>query len=128
MPPVSPLSRRAPPQYTANGGGSSCGPARPSNRRPLRVGYVSPDLFTHSVSYFAEAPLALHDADAVAVTVYDATPRRDAKSQRLRAQTEAAGGEWRCVESLSDEALAQLVRDDGIDVLVELTGERRRVG
>ena len=29
--------------------------------RPLVVGYVSPDLFTHSVSYFAEAPLALHN-------------------------------------------------------------------
>ena len=29
--------------------------------RPLVVGYVSPDLFTHSVSYFAEAPLAHHD-------------------------------------------------------------------
>lgn len=29
--------------------------------RPLVVGYMSPDLFTHSVSYFAEAPLALHD-------------------------------------------------------------------
>jgi predicted O-linked N-acetylglucosamine transferase (SPINDLY family) len=28
--------------------------------RPLIVGYVSPDLFTHSVSYFAEAPLAHH--------------------------------------------------------------------
>lgn len=28
--------------------------------RPLLVGYVSPDLFTHSVSYFAEAPLSHH--------------------------------------------------------------------
>ena len=29
--------------------------------RPLVVGYVSPDFFTHSVSYFAEAPLTHHD-------------------------------------------------------------------
>jgi hypothetical protein len=28
--------------------------------RPLRIGYISPDLFTHSVSYFAEAPLSHH--------------------------------------------------------------------
>jgi predicted O-linked N-acetylglucosamine transferase (SPINDLY family) len=35
--------------------------ARFSNlERPLVVGYVSPDLFTHSVSYFAEAPLSHH--------------------------------------------------------------------
>ena len=30
--------------------------------RRLSVGYVSPDLFTHSVSYFAEAPLTHHDS------------------------------------------------------------------
>lgn len=30
--------------------------------RPLVVGYVSPDLFTHSVSYFAEAPLTHHQS------------------------------------------------------------------
>lgn len=32
-----------------------------SASRPLVVGYVSPDFITHSVSYFAEAPLALHN-------------------------------------------------------------------
>lgn len=30
--------------------------------RCLCVGYISPDLFTHSVSYFAEAPLTHHNA------------------------------------------------------------------
>ncbi|GBF98706.1 UDP-N-acetylglucosamine--peptide N-acetylglucosaminyltransferase-like [Raphidocelis subcapitata] len=90
--------------------------------RRLRVGYVSPDLFTHSVSYFAEAPLSHHDAAAVEVYVYDCTPRRDAKSARLQQQAEAAGATWRCVESLGDDALAAVVRSDAIDVLVELTG------
>jgi protein O-GlcNAc transferase len=33
----------------------------------LRVGYISPDLHRHSVSYFAEAPLLLHDRSAVEV-------------------------------------------------------------
>jgi hypothetical protein len=32
----------------------------PPNHRPLRVGYISPDLFTHSVSYFVEVPLSHH--------------------------------------------------------------------
>ena len=93
-----------------------------SGLRRLRVGYLSPDLFTHSVSYFAEAPLAHHDPAAVALHVYDVTPRRDATSARLRQLVEAAGGVWRCVEGLSDEALAQTIRDDAIDILVELTG------
>jgi len=101
---------------------STAPPAAAAVLRPLRVGYVSPDLFTHSVSYFAEAPLSHHNAAAVSVVVYDSTPRRDVKSRRLRQQTEAAGGVWKCVEAVSDEQLAALVRDDCIDVLVELTG------
>lgn len=35
-----------------------------------QVGYLSPDLFTHSVSYFAEAPLRHHDSSSVSVIVY----------------------------------------------------------
>jgi nucleotide-binding universal stress UspA family protein len=109
--PLPPLSPRARSPRVAGGA-----------PRPLRVGYISPDLFTHSVSYFAEAPLAGHSPGSVALTVYDSTPRRDAKSAALRARAEAAGGVWRCVEGLSDERVAALVREDEIDVLVELTG------
>jgi hypothetical protein len=38
--------------------------------RPLVIGYVSPDFFTHSVSYFVEAPLAHHDYSNCKVVVY----------------------------------------------------------
>lgn len=38
-----------------------------SGDRKLRVGYVSPDLYRHSVSYFAEAPLHHHNRDRVEV-------------------------------------------------------------
>lgn len=40
-----------------------------SLERCLTVGYVSPDLFTHSVSYFAEAPLTHHDTSRCAATL-----------------------------------------------------------
>jgi hypothetical protein len=40
--------------------------------RPLVIGYVSPDFFTHSVSYFIEAPLAYHDYANFKVVVYSA--------------------------------------------------------
>jgi hypothetical protein len=42
--------------------------------RPLVVGYLSPDLFTHSVSYFAEAPLAHHDPARVKHIAYSCVP------------------------------------------------------
>lgn len=40
--------------------------------RSLVIGYVSPDYFTHSVSYFIEAPLAYHDYANFKVVVYSA--------------------------------------------------------
>lgn len=40
--------------------------------RPLVIGYVSPDYFTHSVSYFIEAPLIYHDYANFKVVVYSA--------------------------------------------------------
>lgn len=49
-------------------------------------------------------------------------PKPDAKTARLRAATEAAGGVWRDVQRLSEAELALVVREDAIDVLVELTG------
>ena len=73
--PLPPPEQLAPLQLGSSGSSSSSGdegPGSSSSRqgdggseggliRPLVVGYVSPDLFTHSVSYFAEAPIAHHD-------------------------------------------------------------------
>jgi protein O-GlcNAc transferase len=94
---------------------------RPRSRR-LVVGYVSPDMYTHSVSYFAAAPLRHHNPKRVRLIVYSATPVEDARTGSLRASVAASGGEWRDVAALSERALAELIRHDGVDVLVELTG------
>jgi predicted O-linked N-acetylglucosamine transferase (SPINDLY family) len=40
--------------------------------RTLVIGYISPDYFTHSVSYFVEAPLLYHDYSKYRVVVYSA--------------------------------------------------------
>lgn len=45
---------------------------RKDPERPLVIGYVSPDYFTHSVSYFIEAPLVFHDYANYKVVVYSA--------------------------------------------------------
>ncbi|GAB4815161.1 hypothetical protein N2152v2_002207 [Parachlorella kessleri] len=90
--------------------------------RPLVVGYISPDLFTHSVSYFAEAPLAHHDPARVRHIVYCCVPKADHKTEKLRREVTAAGGTWRDVTRLTEAELGQLVREDKVDILVELTG------
>lgn len=51
-----------------------------------QVGYVSPDLFTHSVSYFAEAPLSHHSAARVQLFVYSCVGKPDVKTARLQSK------------------------------------------
>jgi predicted O-linked N-acetylglucosamine transferase (SPINDLY family) len=90
--------------------------------RPLVVGYLSPDLRTHSVSYFAEAPLRHHDPARVRVVVYSCVARPDDRTASLRRTVEDRGHAWRDVAGLDEDELARLARADAVDILVELSG------
>ncbi|XP_047307864.1 probable UDP-N-acetylglucosamine--peptide N-acetylglucosaminyltransferase SPINDLY [Impatiens glandulifera] len=92
------------------------------SERPLVIGYVSPDYFTHSVSYFIEAPLAHHDYVNYKVIVYSAVVKGDAKTNRFRDKVLKKGGIWREIYGIDEKKLASMVREDKIDILVELTG------
>jgi predicted O-linked N-acetylglucosamine transferase (SPINDLY family) len=86
--------------------------------RPLRIGYLSADFFTHSVSYFIEAPLAHADKTQTFVACYANVARRDKKTALLQSYAHL----WRDVHDKSAKEVAEQVRADGIDILVELTG------
>lgn len=90
--------------------------------RPLVIGYVSPDYFTHSVSYFIEAPLVYHDYQNYKVVVYSAVVKADAKTIRFREKVMKKGGIWRDIYGIDEKKVAAIVREDKIDILVELTG------
>ncbi|KAF3441625.1 hypothetical protein FNV43_RR15540 [Rhamnella rubrinervis] len=90
--------------------------------RPLVIGYVSPDYFTHSVSYFIEAPLAHHDYANYKVVVYSAVVKADAKTIRFREKVLKKGGIWRDIYGIDEKKVAVMVREDKVDILVELTG------
>lgn len=87
-------------------------------RRRLRVGYVSADLRHHSVAFFIEPVLARHDRENFEIFCYSNSAHADAVTERLKSSAD----HWREASSLDDEALAGLVRDDGIDILVDLSG------
>lgn len=93
-------------------------PPSVSLRRPLRIGYLSADFFTHSVSYFIEAPLTYADPSRTHITCYSNVARRDKKTQHLQTLAHA----WRPVHELSARQVAEMMREDRIDILVELTG------
>jgi predicted O-linked N-acetylglucosamine transferase (SPINDLY family) len=91
-------------------------PADPNRR--LRVGYVSPDLRRHSVAYFVEPVLAHHDRSRFEIYCYQLLAHEDDVSQRLRGLCD----HWFNAYGLPYEALAKRIRDDGIDILVDLAG------
>jgi predicted O-linked N-acetylglucosamine transferase (SPINDLY family) len=93
-------------------------PAMVDGARRLRVGYVSPDFRSHAVAFFFEPLLEAHDRSAFEVFCYANVRRPDAVTDRLRVQSDC----WRDISGLSDDAAAALIRDDGIDVLVDLAG------
>jgi len=86
--------------------------------RKLRVGYVSPDFRAHPVSVFLAPLLAAHDRGRFQVVCYSLVSRPDALTGQLRRLAD----EWRDIHSLSDLQAARLIREDGIDVLVDLAG------
>lgn len=91
-------------------------PAEPD--RPLRIGYVSADFRRHAMAYFVEPFLARHDRRAWRVYCYSNCTRPDEVTQRLRGLAD----EWRDIAALADDAAARLIRNDGIDILIDLAG------
>jgi protein O-GlcNAc transferase len=90
----------------------------PNAERRLRIGYVSADLRDHSVGFFIEPVLASHDRNEFEVTCYYNHSRPDATTHRLKSHV----AQWRDVWTLSDDALAAVIREDAIDILVDLSG------
>jgi predicted O-linked N-acetylglucosamine transferase (SPINDLY family) len=86
--------------------------------RVLRVGYVSPDFCAHSVSFFIKALLSQHDRERVQSFCYSDVKNPDAITAQLRALTD----HWRETMALTDQQLAELIRSDQIDILVDLAG------
>ncbi len=86
--------------------------------RKLRIGYLSPDFRAHSVAYFFEALLEKHDRAKFEIALYSDTTRLDVVSRAMRAGADV----WVETAGLSDEALAQKLKADGVDILVNLAG------
>lgn len=87
-------------------------------QRQLKIGYLSGDFRRHSVAYFIEPILAHHDPRQVEIFCYSNHSLSDDVTQRLQSYD----NQWRNCVGLSDDALADIIRQDQIDILVELSG------
>lgn len=89
--------------------------------RVIRIGFVSGDLRSHPVGYFLEGVLAAMTANASANVDIYAFPTRacaDTVSERLRSYCKG----WHSVIELSDLEFCGIVRQNHIDILIDLSG------
>jgi len=86
--------------------------------RRLKIGYVSPDMRRHPVQHFLEPLLAQHDKSQFEIYAYAELAAEDAVSARYRKHVD----HWIPTRHLNDDALAEKIRADGIDILMDVAG------
>lgn len=90
----------------------------PNPDRRLRVGYVSGDFRDHPVNYFFEPLLQHHQRCDFEFFAYANMHAEDSITARLKARFD----HWRNIRALNDDAAADLIEADGIDILVDMSG------
>jgi predicted O-linked N-acetylglucosamine transferase (SPINDLY family) len=94
--------------------------------RRLRIGYVSPDFRVHVVGQNLLPLLRRHDHRQMEIFCYSNVLRPDAITEQLQRHTDV----WRSIVRLSESQAVDLIRQDQIDILVDLalhTAENRLV-
>ncbi|QTO18860.1 tetratricopeptide repeat protein [Burkholderia seminalis] len=91
---------------------------RDARGRPLRVGFVSGDLRQHPVGIFLESVLAHLDRTRIEPHAYVTFVVEDDVTARLK----SGFASWKKLTCMNRDQAARMIRDDGIDVLVDLAG------
>lgn len=86
--------------------------------QPLRLGFVSPDFRNHATGVFLPPLLKERARCGWQAVLYSNTRHEDATTQRFKSLCDG----WRDIRGLSDAEAAELVRADGIDILIDLNG------
>ena len=93
-------------------------PIAKAPKQMLKVGYVSGDFRSHSCSYFSLPLIEQHDPARVEAFCYMTEHGQDEATIRFR----QIAPHWREIDCLSDTDAATLIMQDGIDILVDLSG------
>jgi len=98
---------------------SASGPPPPLRDGRLRIGYLSADFHTHATAYLVAGMFEAHDRERFEIVAYstgpdDRSPMRERLTRAFDRFVDAAG--W------PSRKLAQAIRNDGIDILVDLKG------
>ncbi len=92
----------------------------PNDKQPerrLRIGYVSPDFHAHALQQFLVPLFEQHDQSMYATFLYSSVDRPDGVTEWYRS---FAGDRYSDIRRIDDVRAAEIVREDGIDILVDL--------
>lgn len=86
--------------------------------RRIVLGYVSADFRRHSAAYSFRPVLQNHDKSRFELICYSASPVEDAVTDSFR----HIADQWRNILQWSDDQLADCIRSDKVDILIDLSG------
>ncbi|MGF1583496.1 MAG: tetratricopeptide repeat protein [Gemmataceae bacterium] len=92
----------------------------PHPDRPLRLGVVSADFYVHPVGGLSIRGLEALDRSEFSLHFYSMTQTNDHITERFRNL-----GKWHDIRGKSDEAVAEKIRLDQIDILIDMSGHTR---
>ncbi len=87
--------------------------------RRLRIGYLSPDFYTHAVMNHFKMLFTYSHRDEYDIYAYGSVAQPDAVTDRVARYCDV----YRPVHALNDAELARCIEQDDIDILVNLAGQ-----
>jgi protein O-GlcNAc transferase len=93
----------------------------PDHKRKLRIGYVGADFYQHSAAYIFGPMLLNYDTENFQVFCYAGNTEEDDLTQRFKANAT----KWLSTSRIDDSQLAEIIKNDEIDILVDLAGHTK---
>ena len=89
----------------------------PLPERRLRIGYVSPEFRDNVIGRYLVPLFACHDHRAFEIFCYSGVAKPDRETEKFRQRAD----QWRETVGIRDEAFAEMIRQDQVDILVDLS-------
>ncbi len=86
--------------------------------KKIKLAYLSQDFWRHSVSYFFEPVIESHDKQQFEIYCYADISKPDQVTKRIQSHADV----WKNINGWSSQSVAEQIRRDQIDILVELGG------
>ena len=90
--------------------------------RKIKIGYLSADFHEHPVSILLAELFELHDKTRFEIIAFDSTQEKPNKRDLLRQRIKGAFDSFISIKDLDDKSAAHLIRQQGLDVIVDLGG------